>query len=424
MQVLSINNFYKVNYKNNSNKLKKEENNNIIYNTNYKSIYKTGFGQINFLGGVSSFTKEIAEQPIVIKNILDSFFKNSEKISGINISIPKKELLKASAINIIASGSSKNSGEMAKAFMEKVTDMPVNIFSASEFMTSKPRISNKDIMIFVSQSGNTADTFEALQFAKENGNKTIALTNKRDSKISNGADFYVEMQAGVENAVAATKTVTSSILNLWGIGMKLGEIKDTFSLKDLETLNELRSLPEKIESMIKDRANIHEIAKKYANKDNIYILTKEPNVGAANEGALKLTETTQKRVISGSSSEFMHGLFTSIKPEDLLVEIATDNTQTKNYQLAKENFQEIINKRNVKDAILFINNDNKEALNEIKGIDFITIPNTLPEFTPLLNTVRLQQLTEGFTKALNINPDNGGGILTKYRSNLTMNSIQ
>lgn len=422
MQVSAINKINTLNYynqvraKNDKIILKKDE------KLNYVSIYEKNIMQMPFRGALSSFSREIAEQPSVLGRIIDSFFKNADKISNINISISKNDLLKASAINIIASGSSKNSGEMAKSFMEKITDMPVNIFSASEFMTSNPKFNKNDIMIFVSQSGNTADTFEALLYAKENGNKTIALTNKKDSKISNNADYSLDMQAGVENAVAATKTVTSSILNLWGIGMKLGEIKGTFSLKDSEIVEELKSIPSKIEAIIKDKYSIHKIANKYANVENIYILTKDPNIGAANEGALKLTETTQKRVISGSSSEFMHGLFTSIKPDDLLIEIATDNISRKNYQLAKENFLEIISKQKVKNAVLFVNKENKEVLEEVKNVDFVTIPETMPEFAPLLNTIRLQQLTEGLTTALKINPDNGGGVLTKFRSNLTMNN--
>ena len=355
-----------------------------------------------------------------MKNIIDKFLEKNGKISGIDIKWTKEELDKAAAINIVASGSSKNAGEMAKSFIEKAADIPVNILSASEFITSKPKLNKNDIMIFVSQSGNTADTFDALLHSKANGLKTIAITNNISSKIHKTADVSLDMKAGVENAVAATKTVTSSVVNLFGIGMKLGEIKKTFYPNSKEAqkyIKALKELPNQIQTMIDNRFQVNKIASKIADKENLYFLAKEPNLGAVNEGALKLTETTQKRIISGSSSEYMHGLFTSIKPDDVLLEVAPNG---KSYKLALENFLEILKKRNVETSILLRSETNNEINNIVKNVEFISIPETVEEFTPLLTTVRFQQLTEGITKKLKINPDNGGGVLTKYRANLSM----
>lgn len=389
-----------------------------------ESMYSKGMSQLCFGAVVpirTSFAKEIAEQPKVLKNIFDGFFKESGKISGININLTKNELEKATAINIVASGSSKNAGEMAKSFMEETVQLPVNIMSASEFITSKPKLNKNDIMVFVSQSGNTADTLDALNYSKSKGLKSIAITNNTDSKIHKAADFAIDMQAGIENAVAATKTVTSSVANLWGIGMKLGEIKGTFSVlseNGAKYVEELKQLPNKIESMIKDTANINRIAEDAASRDNFYLLAKEPNLGAVNEGALKLTETTQKRVIPGSSSEFMHGLFTSIKPFDVYLQVASG--KGKAYDLSVENFAEIVKKRNSQNPILMKSETNKLVEKQLPNAEFIDIPDTLDEFTPLLATVRFQQFTNAITKRLGINPDNGGGVLTKYRQNLSM----
>lgn len=387
------------------------------------SIYSRGMSGLTFGSVVplkTAFAKEIAEQPKVLKNIIDKFFKESGKISGIDINWSKSDIAKASAINIVASGSSKNAGEMAKSFMEKVVDLPVNIMSASEFITSKPKLNKNDIMVFVSQSGNTADTFDALAYSKEKGLKTIAITNNIDSKIHKGADVAVDMEAGVENAVAATKTVTSSIVNLFGIGMKLGEIKNTFvptSAEGQKYIDAMKALPENIQKMIDNTSQVDKIASRVANKENFYFLAKEPNLGAVNEGALKLTETTQKRIISGSSSEYMHGLFTSIKPEDVFIEVAPDGNAK---ELAVQNFMEIVKKRNVKDPILLKTETDKSIEENLQNVDFIDIPETVEEFAPLLSTIRFQQLTNGITKKLGINPDNGGGVLTKYRANLSM----
>lgn len=122
-------------------------------------------------------------------------------------------------------------------------------------------------------------------------------------------------------------------------------------------------------------------------------------------------------VASGSSSEYMHGLFTSIKPEDVFIEVAPDGNAR---ELAVQNFMEIVKKRNVQNPILLKTETNKSIEENLKNIDFIDIPETVEEFAPLLSTVRFQQLTNGITKKLGINPDNGGGVLTKYRANLSM----
>ena len=378
------------------------------------SVYFRGMAPVK-----TSFEKEIEEQPAVLRNLIDGFFEEENTISGIDIDLTKEDLDKTTAINIVASGSSKNSGEMAKTFIEKATQIPVNIMSASEFITNPPKLNKNDLMVFVSQSGNTADTLDALNYSKEKGLKTIAVTNNSGSKIDRGADYAMDVKAGKENAVAATKTVTTSVVSLWGLAMKLGEIKETFS-PDSENsyVQNLKALPDKIESMINDKKDVNAVAKKVAKNDNFYFLAKEPNLGAVNEGALKLTETTTKRIISGSSSEFMHGLFTSIKPNDVFLEVVTGNT--KSADLAKQNFEEIVTKRKPKTAVLIKNYDDTDSVNKYPYADFINVPNTSEEFYPLLNTVRFQQLTNGITKELKIDPDNGGGILTKYRKTLSM----
>ncbi len=421
MKVQSITN-YQFNLKN-YNKSNLNENPEQKLENNIISIYNKGINPIVFrsLANVTtSFSKEIAEQPEVIRNLLNKFFANPNKITNIPINFTEKMLNKMTApfdVHIVASGSSKNAGEMAKKFIERIIGSPVNIHSASEFMTTAPKINHQDLMIFVSQSGNTADTFEALNYAKKNNITSIALTNNENSKIAKGADFSVNIGVGEEKAVAATKTVTGTIVNLWGIALRVAELINPKSFNKTDFVRELNRLPDLIEKMINDKKAVEAIAEKHANVENIYILAKEPNLGAANEGALKLTETTQKRVISGSSSEFMHGLFTSMKENDLYVQIATGHNTDKTALMSKENFNEIVNKRNLTKTVMIKTEGMKDEAN---AGDYITVPNTLSDFTPLLNTIRLQQLTEAFTTKLKINPDNGGGVLTKFRDNLTM----
>ncbi|MBQ6516401.1 SIS domain-containing protein [bacterium] len=378
------------------------------------SVYFRGMAPVK-----TSFETEIEAQPKVLRNLIDGFFEEDNTITGIDLNLTKEDLDKARAINIVASGSSKNAGEMAKSFMEKATNIPVNILCASEIITNPPKLNKNDIMIFVSQSGNTADTYDALAYSKEKGLKTIAVTNKPGSRIHEDADSAMYIQAGQENAVAATKSVTTSIVSLWGLGMKMGEIKGTFSPNSENTyVQQLKALPDKVESIINDKKDVNAIAKKVAKNENFYFLAKDPNIGAVSEGALKLTETTAKRVLSASSSEFMHGMFSSIKPDDVFLEIVTGDTKASD--LAKENYGEIVAKRKPRTSVMIKNYDDKKVENDYPNANFINVPTTAEEFYPLLNTVRFQQLTNAITKELKIDPDNGGGFLTKYRGSLTL----
>ncbi len=371
------------------------------------------------------FEKEIMEQPKVLEKLAKKFFP---KTGGINmdLNITPGQMAKVKRIIILASGSSKNAGEMARNFIENITNLPVAVESASEFMDRKnpPLNATEDIGIFISQSGKTGDTLKALRQLKSKNVNTISITNNPESLIATTSNSHVSIEAGEENAVAATKTVTSSIYTLMALGLKLAELQEKSINEDI--IGNLRTVPAEIKRMLKDTKGVKQAAEQIAKAENIYYYAKNSNVGAVKEGALKLTETTGKRVIADSSTEALHGTFASIKPENPVLQVVAGDTWSDTLIDSGNDIREISKKRNVKSPIIIREYGYGNEYNRINEImkDFnpvyIDIPYSWEDVTPIYTTVRMQQITNEVTKKLGIKPDNGGGFLTKYRQNITM----
>lgn len=430
MQVLSIqnNNFNKTTTLKRGIAPQMQTTNSPMTNSITKSVYAQGMGNIAFGGNIipavkTSFEKEIAEQPQVLKNLINKFFTKAGSIN-MDLKLSPEEVANIRRISIIASGSSKHAAEMAQNVIEKFTQTPVTIESASEFMgKSHPYNSKEDLTIFVSQSGMTADTLKALSQMHDKNIKTIAITNNSKSTIANTADSHISIDAGEENAVAATKTVTSSILSLMCLGLKLGELKHTITPEEISANQKQISLiPEKISEILKDTSDVKKAAKIIADADNIYYYAKGSNTGTAKEGALKLIETTGKRTIADSSSEALHGTFASIKPENPVLEIVVGDKNSDTCKLSLENINEMIKKRNIQNPIIMKTYSNEAKLQNADTINptYIGLPEVEEMYSPILTTIRMQQITNEVTKILNINPDNGGNFLTKYRGNMSM----
>lgn len=408
-------NIHASNYDKNTEKSKTQK----VYANN---VYGINFG--NAAGAITrNFEKEIAQQPAILRKLADRFFQYRGSVD-MNLNITPEEIAGVKRISIIASGSSKNAGEMAAGFIQDVTSIPVNVISASEYMCQRTPVNCKnDLAIFISQSGGTADTMKALEKVKNAGVKTIAITNNSNSKIAKAADSHIDIEAGEEKAVAATKTVTSSIYTLMATGLKLAEIKGSIGFPEFNKhASALKMLPDKVSRMINDLDGVKKAADVIAESENVYYYAKGSNVGAVREGALKLTETTGKRVIADSSSEALHGTFASIQPDNPVMQVVVGKYGDENYRISLGNIEEMIRKRHIQHPIIIKNNsdDIAEKLLNDPDIIYIGIPQSKESITPILTTIRLQQITNEVTKKLQINPDNGGGFLTKFRQDLSM----
>lgn len=402
-----------------------EVNSGVDVSNDIRSIYSKGMTSVAFGNSgkvLTCFEKEIAEQPDVLGRLIRKYFVQPHRID-MNLNINKEEAKNLRKIHIFASGSSKNASEMAQGFMEKMTGIPVFVHSASEAMDNmKPLNPKEDLAIFVSQSGGTADTYATLEMAKKAGLKTFAITNNPDSKIAKAVDSHISLEAGEEKAVAATKTVTSSILSLMLIGLNLGQTRETLSKTDIDNMHGyFNKLPSAIGYMLQRDYDVKKAADIISKADNIYYYAKGNNVGSAKEGALKLTETTGKRVIADASGEALHGTFASIKPEDVVLQIVGLD----NEKIALQNAEEIFRKRHVKNPILMMPLGTARNFHYEGGIDpvYVEYPHVYGDYdavTPIMATIKFQQITNEVTKKLGIDPDNGGGFLTKFRQNISM----
>ena len=373
------------------------------------NLYSAQISQISFSAALkTNYIKEILEQPKVIKNLLDKYFSKPGKVSNIELGLTEKDLKSMSGIKIIASGSSKNVAEMTRDFIEETTKIPVDVYYASEFAHKNAVVNKNDLAIFISQSGETADTFAALKKVKAMGIKSIALTNTPGSKIHETASASVEVGAGKELAVAATKSVTAQLINLYAIGLKLAEIKGTVSEKQINNFaKELKSIPNNLAKMLKDDKEVKAVAQNLVDEKNMHILGRGANHGSAMEGALKLRETTYSNPTPSASGEFLHGYIASVDESTPVIQIVQGNKGNETFDLTYGNLKEIITKRTPEKVVIIKDKANKQLEAEplFAKAQFVNIPTISEKFSPIYVVSRFQMLANELTKLQGKNPD-------------------
>ena len=330
--------------------------------------------------------EEIFEQKDVFKKLAANFFYEDLKIKAKDF-----PLKKWNKIVICASGSSKNAGEIAKYLIEGMTNITAGIEYASEFAHKQFALSKNDLFIAISQSGNTADTYEALLRAKEFGATTFAITNNKNSKIHKEADYKVLADAGEEKSIAATKSFTAQLFVLYVYVFALAEKVKKINIYDLK--KEFLDLQNKYDEIFEQRAKIKTIAKNIKNAKSLVILSRNINSALAKEGSLKIKETCYINATSFPSGEFLHGHFAFLDkavPVLALVNQAL-NKNSENYKLLINNLKEIQTKRG-SNLILIKTKEDDEIENVLKYKYFIDIPRVKTIFTPMLNLVALQLL--------------------------------
>jgi glucosamine--fructose-6-phosphate aminotransferase (isomerizing) len=327
--------------------------------------------------------KEIFQQPQIIKALSDRFFDSDLNIKEVDIPIKKFE-----KIYICASGTSKNAADIAKYFIEKLTGITTIVEFASEFAHKPACISDTDFFIAISQSGNTADTFEALKKAKEKGAMTFAITNNTESKIHKFADYKIFTDAGEEKSIAATKSFSAQLFILYVVTVFMAEklgFEDNFVYK--KELSELYLKYDQIFAQIK---KIKKIVSKIKKTKSMVILARGINYAVSAEGSLKIKETAYIDANGFPSGEFLHGHFAFVDkniPVISLINKCPENLE--NYELSLKNTKEIKEKRNPVLIVLKTVDDNK-IKETFEKASFIDIPIVSEELTPFLNTACLQ----------------------------------
>ena len=340
-------------------------------------------------GGFDHFMlKEIFEQP---NSIHDSFRgrmsiqRNEIKLSGIDQHWKRWE--GAQRILIIACGTSWHAGLVAEYLFEDFARIPVEVEYASEFRYRNPIIRSDDVVIAISQSGETADTLAAIRLAKEQGAHVFGICNVVGSSIARETDSGAYTHAGPEIGVASTKAFTAQLTVLTLIAMHVGQRNGNLSSKRFSRLLvELNSIPEKVEQLLKQDAKIKEIAVKFQHNENALYLGRGVNFPVALEGALKLKEISYIHAEGYPSAEMKHGPIALIDEEMPVFFVATADDV---YEKVVSNVQEVKARGGRLVALVTSGNSDLKSLAEF----VIEIPKCDQALAPLLTTIPLQLLS-------------------------------
>ena len=352
-------------------------------------------------GGYEHFMlKEIYEQPSAILDTFRGRLLSNEaiiKMSGIEDNM--KKFLAADRIIIVACGTSWHAGLVAEYIFEDLARIPVEVEYASEFRYRNPVITEKDIVIAISQSGETADTLAAIKLAKSKGAFVFGVCNVVGSTIARETDAGAYTHAGPEIGVASTKAFTTQITVLTLIALRLARAKGTMSSSEFRHhLIELETIPSKVEVALKSDAYVKTVADIYKDSTNFLYLGRGFNFPVALEGALKLKEISYIHAEGYPAAEMKHGPIALIDEQMPVVVIATKKGH---YEKVVSNIQEI---KSRKGKIIGIVTEGDTNVKELAD-HVIEVPETLECLTPLLTTIPLQLLSYHIAVMLERNVD-------------------
>ena len=340
-------------------------------------------------GGYDHFMlKEIYEQPNVIKDTYRGRLHANEgliQMAGVEDNLEK--FLNADRIIIIACGTSWHAGLVAEYVFEEFTRIPVEVEYASEFRYRNPIIGKKDVVIAISQSGETADTMAAIKLAKENGAFVFGVCNVVGSSISRESHAGAYTHAGPEIGVASTKAFTTQITVLTMIALRLAKAKGTLSKSDFhQYLQELEIIPEKVKEALQTNDRTKEIAETFKDAHNCLYLGRGYNFPVALEGALKLKEISYIHAEGYPAAEMKHGPIALIDEQMPVVVIAPKQGH---YDKIVSNIQEIKSRSG---RIIAVVTKGDTQVRELADY-VIEIPETSDALSPLITTIPLQLLS-------------------------------
>jgi glucosamine--fructose-6-phosphate aminotransferase (isomerizing) len=339
-------------------------------------------------GGFEHFMlKEIHEQPRTIEETFRGRLRSdqSEIVLGGLINIFPK-IVKAERIIIIGCGTSWHAALIGEYLLEEYAQIPVEVEYASEFRYRKPVISPSDVVILISQSGETADTLAALHLAKEKGATVLGICNVVGSTLARETDAGVFTHAGVEIGVASTKAFTAQVTVLTMFALKLARERNTITPEDYSLLvRELSQIPGKGRLILQNNENIKAIAEKYKDAINALYLGRGYLFPVALEGALKLKEISYIHAEGYAAGEMKHGPIALVDDNLPVIVVAPQDDY---YEKIVSNIQEVKARRG---NVIAIVTEGDKVLKEMVT-DYIEIPASHPAVAPLLTVIPLQLL--------------------------------
>jgi glucosamine--fructose-6-phosphate aminotransferase (isomerizing) len=339
-------------------------------------------------GGYKHFMlKEIFEQPrAVIDTIRGRVLEQEGNALLENIQLDQKTLKKIRRVFLIACGTSYHAGLVGKFLIEGYSRIPVEVDIGSEFRYRNPVIGEGDLLVAISQSGETADTLAAMREGGRRGAQTLAICNVVEASLARDAGGVVYTHAGPEIGVASTKAFVTQLVILFLLALRMGRETGVLSNREGKTLvKELIRLPHLMEETLKSSKQVAQIAKKYLHARDFLYLGRGINYPIALEGALKLKEISYIHAEGYPAGEMKHGPIALIDEEMPVVVLATKNEV---YDKVLSNIEEV---RAREGKVIALASPSDRAI--VKKVDdVIFIPETLPSLTPILLTIPLQLL--------------------------------
>ncbi|MFQ6084587.1 MAG: glutamine--fructose-6-phosphate transaminase (isomerizing), partial [Candidatus Aminicenantia bacterium] len=347
-----------------------------------KTVIKWSPFMIEKQGFKHFMLKEIYEQPMALRETLTG--KISLAQGRVNLDLDESFLKDIQKINFIACGTSLHAGLVGKYFFEEISRLPVEVDYASEFRYRDFLVDDHSLFVFISQSGETADTLASLREVKKRKGKTLGIINVPESAISRESDFTLYTLAGPEIGVASTKAFTTQLMILSLLALYIAQAKNIITQKDFKKyISELQIIPHKMEKFLNKSKNLENLANRYFDYKNFLYLGRWVNYPISLEGALKLKEISYIHAEGYPAGEMKHGPIALIDEQTPTVAIAMkDRVYTKILNNISE-----ARVRNGK-VIAVVEENDEEIAREVT--DLIRVSPTLEILTPFLTTLPLQ----------------------------------
>ena len=339
--------------------------------------------------------KEIHEQPKAVKDTLAGRIMSGKPVNFDGFD--KNSVNDINKIYIVACGTAYHAGLVGKTAIEQLAGIPVETDIASEFRYRNPIIDKNNLLVIVSQSGETADTLAALRLAKSKGAKVLAITNVVGSTASREADFVFYTHAGPEIAVASTKAYTTQLISMYTLALFLAENKGTISSDEIENYKaELLNIPQHIEKVLDKEKSISEISKTLTKERDMFFLGRGIDYTVAMEGSLKLKEISYIHSEAYAGGELKHGPIALIEKDTVVIALSTNKELEPKMA---SNIKEVITRG------AYVIGVSTEDISDNNFKQSVTIPCMNSMFTPVVSVIALQLIAYYVSTAKGLDVD-------------------
>lgn len=329
--------------------------------------------------------KEIYEQPIIQKQLINEYTKNNS-VNFSKLGIDGSEYNEIDEIHIIGCGSAYHVGLCAKPVIESVAKIKTQVHIASEFRYQAPIVSKKSLVIAISQSGETADTIACVEYAKENGLKTLGVVNCIGSTMTQKVDKCIYTNAGQEIAVATTKAYTAQLLIMYLFTIMLAKGRDIITAQaEKNELNELRQISQKMKIELENVEQLKHFASLKYNQKEVFFLGRGIDYASGEEGSLKLKEISYIHSECFAAGEMKHGTISLVQPDTLIIGITTQKNTT------AKTLGNLIEVKSRGACVVCISDVIDEQIKKASNY-IILIPKTNEKYSPLLSVIPMQLL--------------------------------